>query len=190
MRIRIIGCERVFEYEAQEIGALILIWHGCTMIPTQRMRGRPYHAMISNSKDGEIIGSIFKEAGWRLIRGSTNRSGSRALVGAVRAIEKGLIVGITPDGPRGPNREVQPGAAYLAQKTGCPVIPVGVAATPCWHIKSWDQFLIPKPFARSVVVYGEPVQIGSDEQDLEKVANRLRDAINQAEAEAERLLCK
>ncbi len=104
-------------------------------------------ALASKSSDGEIIAAIISCFGLRPIRGSSSRGGSRALVEMKRALEDGFDVAITPDGPRGPCYHVNPGVVKLAQLTGGTVFPMHIEYSRCWRLKSWDGFLIPKPFA-------------------------------------------
>ena len=108
---------------------------------------RPGAALASQSKDGEVIAAFVNCFGIRPIRGSSSRGGARALVAMKRAIDTGSIVAITPDGPRGPCYHLNPGVVKLAQITGGTVMPMHVEYSRCWRLKSWDGFMIPKPFA-------------------------------------------
>jgi lysophospholipid acyltransferase (LPLAT)-like uncharacterized protein len=104
-------------------------------------------ALASQSKDGEIIAAIIRCFGLRPIRGSSSRGGGRALVEMKRALAEGFDVAITPDGPRGPCYQVNPGVVKLAQLTGGFVLPMRIEYSRCWRLKSWDGFMIPQPFA-------------------------------------------
>lgn len=104
-------------------------------------------ALASQSKDGEIIAEFIGSFGLRPIRGSSSRGGGRALVEMKRAIDAGYDAAITPDGPRGPRYRLNPGVIKLAQITGAPVLPMHIEYSRCWRLKSWDGFMIPKPFA-------------------------------------------
>jgi hypothetical protein len=103
----------------------------------------------------------------------------------IAALKAGGVLAFTPDGPRGPSHVAQPGAAYFAQRTGCRIIPVGISAYPRWLARSWDRYLIPKPFARACWVVADPIYVGPDD-DLNDAARRIEAALNAAEAEAER----
>jgi hypothetical protein len=94
-----------------------------------------------------------------LIRGSTTRGAERALLSLVRELEAGREVAITPDGPRGPARSFAPGALIAAQRSGAPILPVAASADRAWRLGSWDRFVIPKPFARITVAYGDPATV-------------------------------
>lgn len=188
-RTKIHGMENIRQKIESGEGFLFLIWHGRVLISLHSLKGTPIHAMVSLSKDGEHQVHFFKKFGWLSIRGSTGRGGARVLVHAARLLKGGKIVGITPDGPRGPERKVQQGTAFIAQKTKCWVLPVGTAANPAWHLKTWDHYLLPKPFARCAFYCGEPLQIDPDNfSSVEEVADFLGQAIDKATEEAERLV--
>ena len=89
-------------------------------------------------------------------------------------LASGRDVLITPDGPRGPAYELGPGIIFLAQKTGAPVVPVNMEYSSCWRVKSWDRFIIPKPFSKVRVVIGQPQNVRSTSSDEEFERERLR----------------
>ena len=104
-------------------------------------------ALASSSKDGEIISAVMKRFGIRPIRGSSSRRGAAALVEMRRALQAGYIMAITPDGPRGPRYHINPGIIKLAQVSGGFILPVHVTLSNFWQLKSWDGFMLPKPFS-------------------------------------------
>ena len=136
--------------------------------------GRPGAALTSASKDGEILAAFLNRFSVRAIRGSSSRSGARALVEMKRAIKDGYIMGITPDGPRGPRYRLNPGVVKLAQVTGGFVLPVHVRYSRFWQLKSWDGFMIPKPFARVEITFDILHKIPPTKSDDEFEAERLR----------------
>ena len=91
-----------------------------------------------------------------------------ALVGLKRALQEGLDVCLTPDGPRGPRYELQPGVIKLAESTGAPIVPIHVRFSSAWRLKTWDRFVIPKPFSRVEVTFAEAIHLprGMDAADL------------------------
>ena len=113
--------------------------------------------LVSTHQDGEYIARVIHGLGFGTSRGSSTRGGIRALRELIQAGNDRLDLGITPDGPRGPSEQVQPGVIYLAKRLGLPVIPLGVSSRPCLRLKSWDRFMVPLPFARCTVVYGKPI---------------------------------
>jgi Kdo2-lipid IVA 3' secondary acyltransferase len=138
---------------------IYLLWHGTLLPLTWVHRNRNVVAMISEHSDGEIIARLVQSIGYRTVRGSTSRGAARALLGACRVIEEGACLAVTPDGPRGPAESVAPGAAIIAHRTGAPMVPVALHASSAWRLNSWDQFMIPTPFARLTVAYGDPIQL-------------------------------
>ncbi|MBC8136957.1 MAG: lysophospholipid acyltransferase family protein [Fibrella sp.] len=173
----------------KEHGAVILVtWHGRLLVPFACTQNRGYYALVSRSGDGALLTAIFERLGWRLIRGSSNKFAVEALrQGREILSQPGTVLAFTPDGPRGPARVAKPGMIYFAQKTGKPIIPVGVSARPRRFLNSWDRFLIPLPFARCLWIYGEPIY-AAPKDDLAELTERVQTAINTLEAEAERRL--
>jgi lysophospholipid acyltransferase (LPLAT)-like uncharacterized protein len=157
----VIGEEIVNDLQRSKGESLVLVsWHGRTLIPITRFRNRGYWAMISTSQDGNIQNELFHLAGFNTVRGSTSARGAvEASLVLRRELRKGAILAHTPDGPRGPIAVAHPGAVYFAQKGGCPIVPAGIAASPCYLLKAWDQYMIPLPFAKAAIVYGEPITI-------------------------------
>jgi lysophospholipid acyltransferase (LPLAT)-like uncharacterized protein len=141
--------------------------------------GRAGAALASASKDGEIIAAVMKRFGIRPIRGSSSRRGGAALVEMRRAIHEGYIMAITPDGPRGPRYHVNPGLIKLAQVAGGTVLPIHVAYSRCWRLKSWDGFMIPRPFARIDITFDRLHHVAATGSD---------DAFEQERAHFERVL--
>lgn len=134
------------------------LWHGELLPLLYHHRRQGVAVLISEHRDGELIARIAQRFGFRTVRGSTSRGASRALVGLVRELEQGHDVAVTPDGPRGPAHSFAPGALIAAQRARVPVIPVRASATRAWRLRSWDRFLIPKPFSRITIAYGMPVR--------------------------------
>ena len=141
---------------ARESGQRVIftLWHGELLPLLWHHRKQGVAVVISEHRDGEIIAQIAERLGYTTVRGSSSRGGGRALIGLMRAIEGGRDGAVTPDGPRGPAHVFAPGAAIAAQRTGVPLQPVRASATRAWRLKSWDRFLVPKPFATVRVVYG------------------------------------
>ncbi|MGC8784175.1 MAG: lysophospholipid acyltransferase family protein [Armatimonadota bacterium] len=190
LRLKVLNFEQVLERAKEGKGAVLVTWHGRSFIPANVFKGRGFWAIISLSRDGEIQNHIFRRFGFRIIRGSTGRGGIRAALEAARRVAEGGILAFTPDGPRGPNRQVQPGALFIAQKAKCPIIPAGVAAYPRKLLPTWDRYMIPLPFARGVFIFGEPIDVPEDlsEQQFEQLRQRVEQAINRLEELAEQMV--
>ncbi|MFK7895004.1 MAG: lysophospholipid acyltransferase family protein [Myxococcota bacterium] len=120
-------------------------------------RDRGYSAAVSRSRDGDLVGATLRALGYAPpARGSSSRGGSAALLGLLRLLEQGTTVSVLVDGPRGPARISKPGIIALSRMAKRPIQPVAFAARPALRLRSWDQSLIPLPFARVVCAYGEP----------------------------------
>ena len=159
--------------------ALVLaIWHGELLPLLWFHRHQDIAALISSHADGEIIARIVQSLGFRPIRGSTSRGGARALMEAVAELRGGRDVAFTTDGPRGPRRVSAPGAAVAAAKAGVGVLPIGAHVTRAWMFRSWDRFMLPKPFARITVRYADVIRpAGRSAVDGEQVLPEIDRAL-------------
>ena len=166
-------------------GGSLICWHGRTLIPTYYFRGRGFGTLISLSRDGGLMAEYQRTLGMFVIRGSSSRRGMTAVREALTFFKSGGVMLLTPDGPRGPTEIVQPGVLFLTRKSGKPIIPGGISASPCWRLKSWDRFLIPKPFSRAAIVFGDPFFVLPDES-LETAAERLAVILNHLQDRADR----
>jgi len=152
-------------------------WHSRILMSVYFFRNRNIQVLISRHRDGEFIDRVISHYGFGSVRGSTTTGGPAALRQMAEALEKGLDVAITPDGPRGPKQTVQPGVIQLAQLSNTAIAPFSFDCSRKWVIKSWDNFIIPKPWSRGVFVWGEPVSVSrADEKvikNLEQELNRI-----------------
>ena len=144
---------------------VMAFWHGRILPATFYFRRRGIVVITSENFDGEWIARIIERFGYGTARGSTTRGGQRALIQLVRDMETGKPAGFTLDGPRGPAKVAQPGAVWLARKTGNPVLPFHLEASSYWSVNSWDRTQIPKPFSRVALVVGEPMRVPSTASD-------------------------
>jgi lysophospholipid acyltransferase (LPLAT)-like uncharacterized protein len=152
-RMRTAGADVVQGLRAARRPIVFTLWHGHMLPLLWHHRDEGIAVLISEHRDGEIIARIASALGFRTVRGSTYRGADRALAGLVRELRAGHDVAVTPDGPRGPAGHFAPGAIVAAQRAGAPIVAVGVAATRAWRLRSWDRFMVPKPFARVTVAY-------------------------------------
>lgn len=180
-RIRVVNGDVVRTLNQKRQPFMYVLWHGQLLPLLWTHRNRQIAVMISEHRDGELIARVATAIGFRLIRGSTSRGAARALLGACRELESGFDIAVTPDGPRGPAGSVAPGALVISQRTGAPMVPVAASASSAWRLRSWDRFMIPKPFARLIVAYGEPIRSTADSaRDASEDAAGLRVAIDGA----------
>ena len=174
-RMRPVNDEDLVARRASGERVIFTLWHGELLPLLWHHRGEGIAVVISEHRDGEIIARIAERLGYTTVRGSTSRGGGRALIGLMRAIEAGHDGAVTPDGPRGPAHVFAPGAAIASQRTGAPLAMIRATATRAWRLKSWDRFLVPKPFATVRVIYGPLVSVdaGSPREAAEQ-APRLQ----------------
>jgi len=165
------------------------IWHRQQIPIIYLLRNRGLCALVSKSKDGEYMARILKHFGSNFVRGSTSSGSFMSLRGLIKAAHDGCSLAITPDGPRGPVFKAQPGAVYLAQKTGMPVIPIAFALSKMKALGSWDRYIVPLPFGRIQVVYGAPFTV-TETDDIPPKALELENILNSLTKEAEGLLEK
>jgi hypothetical protein len=113
------------------------------------------------------------------IRGSTTRGGARALIGMIRLLRAGEDVGITPDGPKGPRLVVQQGCVIVASRSGAPIVPLAFECSSVKRLRSWDRFMIPRPFSRVIALAGEPIVVPPDldETGIEEWTRRVQNAL-------------
>ena len=165
------------------------IWHRQEVAMIYLQRNRGLCGLISKSKDGEYMARILLRFGFSFVRGSTTSGGFLSLRSLIKAARSGYSLAITPDGPRGPVFKVQPGAIYLAQKAGIPVIPCACALSKKKVLRSWDRYQFPLPFGRIQTVYGAPFYV-AEADDIHAKAIELEGVLNALTEEAERLLAE
>jgi hypothetical protein len=185
VRIRFHGDERVREWERTEKRFILAFWHRHLLLMPYAYRGRRISVLVSQSRDGELIARTVARLGIDSSRGSSSRGGMAGMRTLLRKAADGWDIAFTPDGPRGPLREVQPGVILAAAATGLPIQPVAIAASRAKLLRSWDRFMVPLPFSKVHFVYGEPLLV-ERRGNLEQAAAELKARLDAAEAAAER----
>jgi lysophospholipid acyltransferase (LPLAT)-like uncharacterized protein len=192
LRVRVEGIEGVEGLWRERRALIYVVWHGrILLVPwlnarLRRSRGaRAPLVLASRSRDGALAARYVEHFGLPVVRGSSSRGGGAALRALVAAIRDGLDVAIVPDGPRGPRERLQSGVVTLAALTGAPVVPVAVGARPARHLRSWDRFLVPLPFARCVLAFGTPRQV--DPADRRRAHAELEQALTEITERADAL---
>jgi len=157
------------------IGAL---WHNRLLIFPLVLRrffpNRPGAALISASRDGDLLTDAIHRFGYEVIRGSSSRLGASAILQLTGELASGRDVVITPDGPRGPAYELGPGIVFLAQKSGASVLPMNLEYSRFWRLGSWDRFIIPRPFSKVRVLISQPLRVDPTSNPAQFEAQRLR----------------
>ncbi len=144
---------------------IFAFWHRCVLPATWRFRTERLAVLTSRSFDGEIIARTIQRLGYDAVRGSSSRGGAGGLLALRRRVRSGQSVAFTIDGPRGPRYVAKPGAVRLAGATGVRIVPFYVALKSKWVLRSWDAFMIPKPFSRALIRVGRRVEVPPDADD-------------------------
>ena len=179
MRHEIIDPNKLLdEYDKPDGHQVIgLVWHNRLLFyPSMcpRKARRKTVAVISASRDGQYIADLVAQFGIRSVRGSSSRNAAKVLHEAFKSLKGGCLIGMTPDGPRGPKYHLHKGAIQLASKMGIPIAPMAVNYSAYWELKSWDGFQIPKPWSKITLVVGDEIMIPADLTPEEFEAYRLK----------------
>jgi lysophospholipid acyltransferase (LPLAT)-like uncharacterized protein len=172
--------------ENQNRNFILAFWHGQMLLAWYLHRNKNFTALISKSKDGDLLAKILKHWRYNVVRGSSSKGGDVALGIMVDYAKNNESVVITPDGPRGPINRMKAGAVITAKKSKAPLILVGIGYNKKRVLKSWDKFEIPKFFSTVKAVYSDPVYVDSDlsfEDTSELILNCER-KLNELQAEA------
>ncbi len=164
-------------------------WHENILLPAYQY-GRPdIHVLISEHADGQLIAEACRHLRFRLVRGSTDRKGGVKAVRQMIQLAGKSHLAVTPDGPRGPRRQVQAGLIYLAARTGLPIVVLGIAWRRAWRMKSWDRFALPVPWSLASLVTIDPIRVPEtvDKAALEAYRKQVEQALEHATAVAERI---
>ena len=157
---------------------IFAIWHNrLLMLPRvfdPCFPTRQSYGLISASRDGDLIARFIERSGYGTIRGSSSRKGVIALRQLVDTLASGGNVLVTPDGPRGPVYQASQGIVFVAQKSGAPVVPIHLEYSSCWRLKSWDRFVVPRPFSTLRAIFGAPLTILPTGSPQQFEAERLR----------------
>lgn len=159
---------------------IVCIWHDRLMTSAYYMRGRRLVLMSSISFDAEYTARCIQRLGFGVVKGSSTRGGSRALVEMIRLMKQGAPIGFTVDGPKGPRYVAKAGPALLAKRTGNPMITLNIEVDHFWTLNSWDRLQIPRPFSRARAFFGEPIFVPADANDdlLEEKQRELQHALD------------
>ena len=160
-RVRVVNGGHLLDLRRGGRPFIFALWHGHLLPLLWHHRGQGVLVLISEHRDGEMVARAAESLGYGLIRGSTTRGADRALISLVRELKSGHEVAITPDGPRGPAETFAPGALVAAQRSDSFILPVAASADRAWRLRSWDRFMIPKPFARVTVAYTTPTKVSA-----------------------------
>ena len=187
LKIEAIDYEKINQLQG---GKIYLGWHGRTFLAANFLKGKGIWSIISHSLDGEMQTYIFQRFGFRVIRGSSSKGGIKAALEAIKVLKNNETLAFTPDGPRGPSGTVHDGVLFMAQKSGAWIVPAGVSAKKRWFAPSWDRYMIPLPFSKSAILFGEPFKIPVDatDEDLLYYKKEIQKRMNELEIKAESMM--
>ncbi len=182
---KIQGAEKISDHD----NFIYVFWHQKLFFPTvgfQHIKNKA--ALVSPSKDGEILATVLEKYGYEAIRGSSNDRNIQSLMLMIKKLRQGYHLGLAADGPQGPIFRTKPGVVFMAMKTGKKIIPIGGAFKHKYVFqRAWDKFHFPYPFTRAAVVVGDPLTVPPD-ADLKAYSQRIDQEINKADDRAEALL--
>lgn len=190
-RVEIIGADSFYRLLDSGEGFIIPFWHGrMFLFPAfyKKYVDRDLRVLISAHRDGELISRIIDRFDLGTVRGSSRRGGKAAMLELQNLVKRGVVVIVTPDGPKGPGLKVRRGIIEMAKRTGAPILPVTYSATRKIILDTWDKFVVPLPFSTVTFSFGEPIYVGHDisrEQGAE-IRDRLENELNQISARADR----
>ncbi len=187
-RMKVLGAESYREIREQGRPVIFLVWHGRIFIIPFFFRRRGVMPLISPSKDGEIAARIMAGWGYRILRGSSSHALIRVWNKMKTELQSGGELIIVPDGPRGPNRKMKLGGLKLAQETGAIIVPFTFSTSRKKFLKSWDNFLVFRPFSKVVAIYGEhfTVDPGLKDDELEKERQKIESYMLHLDEKADR----
>lgn len=167
------------------------LWHGRLLMPANfASRARDVRVVISSHGDGVAISKVIEHLKVGTIHGSSSKGGVSAMRNALKVLEEGGVVSVTPDGPRGPRMRMGGNIIQMAQKSGVPIIPIAWATSRCKILNSWDHFMLPLPFARGVFIFGEPFRVdaGCNDKEVKKAGIELEKRLNSVTKYADEMM--
>ena len=181
-RVKVDGTEHLQELRRHGRPFAFALWHRHLLPLVWYHRGDPTALVVSAHYNGGYLARAARGWGYRLIRGSSTRGGCAAFRHMLRVLQRGGEIAVTLDGPRGPPGVVKPGVVAAIQIADASIVPCAAAASASWKLRSWDEFRIPKPFARVHFVYGAPIRFSKDLARVEatQVLQQHLDAVSDA----------
>ena len=190
-KVSIIGEENLLKLIKSGKPIMLCVWHGRLLFPSWYIRHHTtLHIISSRHSDSEILAHILRKWGYGLIRGSTNKEGISVIREMTKIFSKGGMIAVTNDGPKGPPRIAKSGSIGLAIKNNVKIITVTGSATKYWQVKSWDRFMLPKPFGKIQIVVSAPMDIAEQLSTSEEEVRFISEFINYYQDKADRLTGK
>lgn len=180
VRIKVHNFDVIKKLEMENKNYIVAFWHGSMLIGWYLQRNKKFAALVSKSKDGDILTSILEKWNFHVVRGSSSKGGHEALDTLIHLIEENYHLAITPDGPTGPIYKMKPGAVIVSYRTQVPLIFLGIGIKRKWKLKSWDKFEIPKPFSKVDTIYSDPILISKNatREEISIIINECESKLN------------
>lgn len=164
-------------------------WHGKQFMPVMamhRLGNKKHVALVSTSRDGEMLTTWLKALGYKVIRGSSSKNAVSSLKKLLNYAENGYSLGIAADGPRGPIFQAKSGSIYLAAKTGLKIVPIGTYYKKAYQLDTWDEYQLPKPFSEVIFYLGEPLVVPKEAANEANLLNLYTEKLMHALEESEK----
>jgi lysophospholipid acyltransferase (LPLAT)-like uncharacterized protein len=162
IRVTFVNKGAVDALESEGKNYVLAFWHGTMLLPWYCNRKKNIVALVSQSKDGELLARLLKRWGYDVVRGSSTRGGNVVLRMMIDYARNNRTIAVTPDGPRGPIYKMKAGAVVTAQKSNIPLVLAGIGIKKKKTLKSWDKFEIPALFSKTKVVYSNPIYFNNE----------------------------
>lgn len=180
VRIKAINIQHHENIKESGKQVIFAFWHNTLFYFAYFFRGKQIYTLSSKSRDGEYMVRSLRNLGYNSVRGSSSKGAAKSLVEIKFKLDNGYDVGFTPDGPRGPIYSTKPGIIWTAKASGQPILPMTCDFKRKWVLKSWDKFIIPKPFSKGIIYFGEPIIIPKDttKEDFAKYEIILKEKLD------------
>ncbi len=162
---------------------ILAIWHQNLFAGILAQTGKSHVVIISKSKDASPVAFVCNKLGHKSVRGSSkklglDKGGKVAKDEMIECLKIGIPGAVTVDGPKGPAFHVKPGIIDMAQKAGVVIVPYSIASSSFWEFKSWDKFHLPKPFAKVLIMYGDPIDVSDTKVDFSDYLIKVENSLN------------
>ncbi|MBN2571634.1 MAG: lysophospholipid acyltransferase family protein [Ignavibacteriales bacterium] len=190
LRVNVVNKNYIDKLIEKKQNFVVAFWHGTMLYAWYYHRKNKMAALVSQSKDGELLTRVLKKWRYNIVRGSSSMGGKEAINIMVDLVKENYTIAITPDGPRGPAVEMKAGAIVTAKKGSIPLVLIGIAYRKKKILKSWDKFQIPFPFTRCAILFSEPVMIENHltYEETDKIIKKKEKELNELTDEANRIV--
>lgn len=188
LKIDVQNSKGINELLSSNKNVVFAFWHGTMLIPWYLQRENNFAALVSQSKDGDLLANILIKWKYDVARGSSHRGGKEALEVLIKKVEENHSISITPDGPTGPPRVMKAGAVIVAQRSSIPLVLCGIGSKSKYVLNSWDKFEVPKFFTKVNVIYSDPIFIEKklERDEVSKIIDDCNKRLNELQSEAEK----